>query len=343
MFTSRERFLAACNCQPVDRPPVWVMRQAGRHLPEYRKLKETYSFHELVQTPELALEVTMQPIRRYGMDAAILFSDILVIPEALGQDYHFRDKGGIEMAFKLEGDEDVAKLQSTGIEDRLDYVVQAIKLLRAELGEERALIGFGGSPWTLATYMIEGQSSKDYARSRQWYYTHRERFDALLEKITEALISYFTMQVEAGVDAIQIFDSWGGVLPAHHFQAASLDWIGRIVKEVKKLGVPVIVFSKGMHEHIEMLAETEANILGVSWTTSLSGVRDRLPANIGVQGNLDPVLMNTTPELVREEATRLLEEMRDKPGFIFNLGHGILPSAKPENMQALVETIKSWS
>ncbi len=341
-MNSRERFLAACRCQPVDRPPVWVMRQAGRHLPEYRKLKETYSFHDLVQTPELALEVTMQPIRRYGMDAAILFSDILVIPEALGQDYFFREQGGIEMAFKLESDEDVAKLNREGIVDRLDYVSGAIKLLREELSTERALIGFGGSPWTLATYMIEGQSSKTYARSRQWYYMHRERFDALLTTISDALIDYFKMQIAAGVDAIQIFDSWGGVLPAHHFEDASLKWIRRVVDAIKD-DVPVIVFSKGMHEHVDGLVSTGANILGMSWTTSLGKVRDKLPAHVGVQGNLDPVLMNTTPELVKQETSRLLEEMRGKDGFIFNLGHGIEPAAKPENVQALVETIKAWS
>ncbi len=341
-MNARERFLAACRCQPVDRPPVWVMRQAGRHLPEYRALKEQYTFHELVQTPELALEVTMQPIRRYGMDAAILFSDILVIPEALGQDYHFRPTGGIEMEFKLETDEDVEKLQATGIPDRLNYVSEAIKLLRKELGDERALIGFGGAPWTLATYMIEGQSSKDYARSRQWYYTERERFDALLETISDALIAYFRMQIEAGVDAIQIFDSWGGVLPEHHFQAASLKWITKVVDAIKD-EVPVIVFSKNMHEHLDALVGTGANILGMSWTTNLANIRDRLPANVGVQGNLDPVLMNTTPELVEQEATRVLEQMRGKNGFIFNLGHGIMPAARPENMTRLVETIKAWS
>ena len=340
-MNARQRFLAACRAQPVDRPPVWVMRQAGRHLPEYRALKQTYSFHQLVQTPELATEVTLQPIRRYGMDAAILFSDILVIPEALGQDYHFREQGGIEMAFKLETDDDVKRLEAGSISHKLNYVAQAIKMLRGELGEERALIGFGGSPWTLATYMIEGQSSRDYARSRQWYYAHRERFDALIDTITEALIGYFTMQIKAGVDAIQIFDSWGGVLPAHHFQAASLDAIAKIVAAIKPK-VPVIVFSKGMHEHTEALASTGADVLGVSWTTSLRGVRDALPEHVGVQGNLDPVVLNTTEAIVERETLQLLESMRGTRGFIFNLGHGIQPAAKPENVSRMVDTIKGW-
>ncbi len=337
----RERFLAACQCEELDRPPIWVMRQAGRYLPEYRELKKTNTFHQLVQTPEKALEVTMQPLRRFDLDAAILFSDILVIPEALGQPYHFRDIGGIEMEFRLETDDDVEKLSSDGIEDRLDYVAQAIKLIKKELDGERALIGFGGSPWTLATYMIEGQSSKDYIRSRQWYYQHRERFDALLERITDALIAYFRMQLEAGVDVLQIFDSWGGVLPGHHFEDASVKWMKKIVDAVGG-EVPMIVFSKGMQDYGELLSDTGANILGVTWTANLRQVRDSLPENVGVQGNLDPVLMSTTPELVEQEAKRLLEEMRGTKGWIFNLGHGIQPSAKPENMARLVETVSNW-
>ena len=341
-MTPRQRFLAACRCEPVDRPPIWVMRQAGRYLPEYRELKTRYTFHDLVQTPELACEVTMQPLRRYNLDAAIVFSDILVIPEALGQPYHFRDIGGIEMEFKLETDEDVDKLTADNVVSHLEYVAAAIRKIRETMGEDRALIGFGGSPWTLATYMIEGQSSKDYARSRQWLYTERERFDALLEKITDALINYFEMQIEAGVDVLQIFDSWGGVLPGHMFETASTKWMKRIVDAVGGR-VPVIVFSKNMHDYKDLLVGTGANVLGMSWTAQLRAVRDSLPANVGVQGNLDPVIMNTNEALVEQEARRILEEMRGTDGFIFNLGHGIQPMAKPENMAKLVEVVTNWS
>ena len=314
------------------------MRQAGRYLPEYRELKKTHTFHQLVQTPEMAREVTLQPLRRFDLDAAILFSDILVIPEALGQPYHFRDKGGIEMEFALKTDEDVTKLTYEGIEDRLAYVPQAIRLIRESIGDERALIGFGGSPWTLATYMIEGQSSKDYIASRQWMYQHPERFEALLSTITDALIAYFEMQIEAGVDVIQIFDSWGGVLPGHHFESASVRWMRRIVEAIGDK-VPTIVFSKGMHDHLDALRSTGANVLGMSWTAPMRRIRDQLPEHVGVQGNLDPVVMSTTPEIVEREATRLLDEMRGTHGFIFNLGHGIQPSARPENMARLVETV----
>lgn len=335
----RERFLAACRCQEVDCPPIWVMRQAGRHLPEYRELKKTHTFHELVKTPEMACEVTMQPIRRYSMDAAILFSDILVIPEAMGQPYFFRDRGGIEMGFRLESDEDVEKLESEGLEDRLTYVADAARLVREAVGTDHALIGFGGSPWTLATYMIEGESSRDYTRSREWYYMHRERFDALLDKITDALIRYFRMKIEAGVDAIQIFDSWGGVLPPHVFVEASTKWMKRIVEAIGD-EVPVIVFSKNMHEHLEPLVDTGADVLGMSWTAPLRRVRDRLPDDVGVQGNLDPVVLNTTEEIVRREARLILDQMEGTRGHIFNLGHGIQPAAKPENVAALVDEVR---
>ncbi len=338
---SRERFRRACLCEPLDRPPIWVMRQAGRHLPEYRELKTKYTFHELVQTPELAHEVTMQPVRRYGMDAAIMFSDILVIPEAMGQPYEFRDGGGIEMAYRIETQADIDRLDVSSIEERLDYVAQTLRMLRKTLGDETALIGFGGSPWTLATYMVEGGSSKDYSRAKRLFYTEREQFDALMEKITDALISYFKMQIREGVDAIQIFDSWGGVLAPNAFWEASAKWMARISEAVRD-EVPVIVFSKGSHENVSDLVRTKPNVLGADWTTSLVDFRDKLPEKIGVQGNLDPVILQTTPEIVRRETTEILESMRGKTGHIFNLGHGISPTANIENMEALVSTVQEF-
>lgn len=342
----RERFLAACNAQSVDRIPMWIMRQAGRYLPEYRALKEKHSFHQIVQTPELATEVTMQPLRRYALDAAIVFSDILVIPEALGQPYHFRDIGGIEMEFALNTDEDVEKLSTEHVTDKLSYVAHAITSIRQqmklELDQERALIGFGGSPWTLATYMIEGQSSRNYSKSREWYYMHNDRFEALMHKITDALIGYFHMQIDAGVDVIQIFDSWGGVLAPHAFVEASTKWMKRIVDALEGR-VPVIVFSKGMHDHLDELVDTGAHVLGMSWTASMAKIKDALPAHIGVQGNLDPVVLNTTQEVTIAQGTRVLESMGNRKGFIFNLGHGIEPHAKPENLAALVDLVTQWT
>jgi uroporphyrinogen decarboxylase len=340
-MNSRERFLKACHCEPLDRPPVWVMRQAGRHLPEYRKLRKTHSFHDVVANPELALEVTMQPLRRYDVDAAIMFSDILVIPEAMGQPYHFPEGGGIRMEFAVDSESDVDRLGTDGIAEHLSHVGDAIRLIRQELDGERALIGFSGSPWTLATYMVEGGSSKSYATTKEMLYGRPDLFERLMDKITASVIEYFEMQIEAGVDAVQIFDSWGGVLAPPVFERASTRWMRTIVDAIDGR-VPVIVFSKGMSHLHDALAATGANVIGVSWNTHLDRVHESLPDDIGVQGNLDPVILNTTPDIVEDETRRILERMRGRAGHIFNLGHGISPDAKPENVKRMVDTIVNF-
>src|SRR4051812_11970903 len=321
-MTSRERFLAACACEKLDRPPLWVMRQAGRYLPEYRALKAKSSFLHMVRTPELATEVTLQPLRRFALDAAILFSDILVIPEALGQPYHFRDAGGIEMEYRLETRAQVDQLApADAVVGRLRYVADALKLIKKELAGSRALLGFGGSPWTLATYMVEGGSSEDFERVKQLFYTDRPMFEALMEKITAALIAYFKMQIEAGADAIQIFDSWGGIVAGPDYEAASLRWIRQIVGALPR-EFPFILYAKGTAPHIIDQSFSGVRVLSVDWTNELKVVRRIVPANVAVQGNLDPVLLNTAPDIVRREATRLLDSMRETKGHIFNLGHG---------------------
>jgi uroporphyrinogen decarboxylase len=342
-MTSRERFLAACACQPLERPPLWVMRQAGRYLPEYRALKAKSSFLEMVKTPALATEVTLQPLRRFaGLDAAILFSDILVIPEALGQPYAFRDTGGIEMAYRLDTlAQIVALAPADAVVEKLSYVAATLALLKTELAGQKALLGFGGSPWTLATYMVEGGSSDEFERIKTLFYTERATFDALLEKLTAALIAYFQMQIHAGADAIQIFDSWGGLIAGADYEAASLRWIRQIIAALPA-DFPVILYAKGTAPHLTDQAFTGARVISVDWTCDLSVVRRTLPANVAVQGNLDPVLLNTTPDIVRHETTRLLDSMRGTAGHIFNLGHGITPRAKLECMETLVETVTAW-
>ncbi|MFT3870440.1 MAG: uroporphyrinogen decarboxylase [Nibricoccus sp.] len=341
-MTSRERFLAAAACQPLDRPPIWVMRQAGRYLPEYRELKAKSSFLEMVKTPALATEVTLQPLHRFALDAAILFSDILVIPEALGQAYTFRDTGGIAMAYRLETRAQVDALApANAVPERLNYVAETLALLKKELSRQKALLGFGGSPWTLATYMIEGGSSDDFERSKLLFYTERATFDALLEKLTAALIAYFQMQIRAGADAIQIFDSWGGILAGPDYEAASLRWIRQIVAALPK-DFPVILYAKGTAAQLTDQAFSGVKVISVDWTCDLAIVRRNLPANVAVQGNLDPVLMQTTPGIVRSATSRLLDSMRGTNGHIFNLGHGITPAAKIECMQSLVDTVTSW-
>ena len=340
--SARERFTRAVRCLPVDRPPVWLMRQAGRALPEYRKLKETYTFVQLVQNPELAVEVTLQPIRRFGFDAAILFSDILVIPEALGQTYHFKETGGVQMDFTISTKADIEKLSVERVVEKLNYVDRALKMLRTELGEKTALIGFSGSPWTLATFMMEGASVPKYSRALQLFREAPKTYFLLAEKLTAAITAYLQMQIAAGVDAVQIFDSHGGHLLPTEFQEASGCWMKEIIANLGGK-TPVIAFSLGTHGNWNDLISSGANVLGIDWQTSLAEARKIIPAQIALQGNLPPTLLvEATPEIVAVETQKTLETMRGRPGHIFNLGHGLTPGAKLENIAALVATVKNF-
>jgi uroporphyrinogen decarboxylase len=346
-LTSRQRFNSAARCQPVDRPPMWLMRQAGRALPEYRKLKETYTFVQLVQNPELATEVTLQPVRRFGFDAAILFSDILVIPEAMGQTYHFRETGGVVMDFAVQSKADIEKLSVEHVCERLSYVDKALRLVRAELGEKNALIGFSGSPWTLATFMMEGASVPKYGRALALFREDPATYYALAEKLTAAVTVYLKMQIAAGVDALQIFDSHGGHLASGEFQEASGRWMQDIISNLKsdtaQSAPPIIAFSLGTHGNWEELIGTGANVIGIDWQTSLTRVRKLIPEGIGLQGNLAPALLSDgTPDVVAAETRVVLESMRGRAGHIFNLGHGLTPAAKLENIQSLVDTVRTF-
>jgi uroporphyrinogen decarboxylase len=340
-LTNRQRFLNACHCRPADHPPVWLMRQAGRALPEYRALKQRHSFLELVQTPELAAEVTLQPIRRFDFDAAILFSDILVVCEGLGQRYQFRDQGGIEMEFLLKSGEDIDRLEVEAVTERLQYVAKALPLIKSALGGRTALIGFAGSPWTLANFMIEGGGVKAYTKAKALFYSEPRLFARLLDKLTRAVSAFLQLQIDAGADAVQIFDSLGGVLSDGNFAAASARWMKQIIASLKGQA-PVIVFSKGAHGNWDELVDTGAQVLGVDWNVRLAAVGARVPKHVGVQGNLDPFLLSTTPDVVAAETRRILREMRGRPGHIFNLGHGVPPNAKLENIESLVGAVRSF-
>ncbi|MGB0414756.1 MAG: uroporphyrinogen decarboxylase [Coraliomargarita sp.] len=341
-MTPRQRFLAAAHCQPVDRPPIWLMRQAGRYLPEYRELKAQHDFVTMVRTPELASEVTLQPLKRFPLDAAIIFSDILVIPEALGQGYHFRDGGGIGMDYLLDTPEKIAQLDDNNIVDKLAYVGQALQITRSRMGEDKALLGFCGSPWTLACYMIEGGSAKDFIGIKKLAWDQPELFEALMQKLTNSIIDYLQMQIDAGADAIQIFDSWGSICPATHYEAWSLRWIHHIIHEIKGR-VPVILYAKGMGHKAADLIRTGAKIISFDWTINMRRMRKELGHGTCFQGNLDPITLTTTPEIVRKEAKRLLADAHTEPGFIFNLGHGMVPSAKIECVEALMEVVTGHS
>jgi len=326
---------------------MWLMRQAGRALPEYRKLKETHTFVELVQDPDLATEVTLQPIRRFGFDAAILFSDILVIPEAMGQAYRFRETGGVVMDFAVRNKADVDKLSVEQVCGRLSYVDKALRRLRTELGDDTALIGFSGSPWTLATFMIEGGSVPRYSRALAVLREDPRTYYALAEKLTMAVAEYLKMQIAAGVDALQLFDSHGGHLSVAEFDDVSGRWMREIIAELRRKHVkatpPVIVFSLGTHGSWHDLMATGANVLGVDWQTSLADVRKIVPERIALQGNLAPALLvEAAPDVVTRETQAVLEAMRGRNGHIFNLGHGLTPGATLENIQAVVDTVRKF-
>jgi uroporphyrinogen decarboxylase len=317
------------------------MRQAGRALPEYRELKAKHDFLELVRTPELATEVTLQPIRRFDFDAAILFSDILVAAEGLGQGYQFREGGGIRMDFSLREKSDIARLDVSALQEKLDYIPRALRLIKKSLGEKTALIGFAGSPWTLANFMLEGGSAKEFVRAFNLFREQPEMFSLLMEKLVVAVTKLLEMQIDSGADAIQIFDSLGGLLPQSEFSAASANWIKQIISTLGG-AVPVIVFSKDTRDNWNTLADTGANVLGIDSGMRLADVRKILPSSLGIQGNLEPSLLTTTPDRVASETNRILEEMRGRRGHIFNLGHGVPPDSKLENISALVENVKHF-
>jgi uroporphyrinogen decarboxylase len=339
---NRRRFLDACHCRAVDRPPVWLMRQAGRALPEYRELKKTYSFLQLVQIPELAMEVTLQPIRRFGFDAAILFSDILVIAEALGQAYRFRETGGIEMAFAIKSAADIDRLDPAGVRNRLHYVADALRLVKRELDGQTALIGFAGAPWTLANFMLEGGSSPAFTRARALLEREPVLYHRLCEKLSAAIGDYLLMQIEAGAEAIQLFDTLAGHLGEARFGEASARWLREIIARVEGR-VPVIVFAKGINQSWPALVETGATVLGVDASVRLAELRRRLPPHIAVQGNLDPAWLRSTPDQVRAATREILEGMRGCRGHIFNLGHGVPPEATLENLAALADTVQRFA
>lgn len=340
-ITHRERFLRAATCQPTDRPPIWMMRQAGRSLPEYRALKDGYKFTELVQDPKLAAEVTLQPIRRFGYDAAVVFSDILVISEAMGQPYELLEQGGVKVDFALNSKADVDKLDPSRVLDHIGYTPDAIRLVRKELGDERAIIGFAGSPWTLASFMVEGGSSRENTRSRAMFYSEPELFYSLLEKITEATIIYLKAQIKAGADVIQLFDSQGGTLAPNKFWEMSGRWMQQIIEELKN-EVPTIVFARNVHHNWNEVVQTGASALGIDWGIRLSDVCAEIPATVAVQGNLDPALLISTPEAAIAETRKILEEMSVRDGFIFNLGHGVPPDAEIEVIQAITKTVQNY-
>lgn len=343
-----DRFLRALSKQPVDRTPVWMMRQAGRYLPEYRESrKRAGSFMDLCTNPELACEVTLQPLARYPIDAAILFSDILTIPDAMGLGLYFEEGEGPKFKKTVRTRKEIEQLKVTDTAKDLSYVTDAVSLIRKELNGSVPLIGFSGSPWTLATYMIEGGSSKDFRRAKAFIYEEPEAAELLLDKLADSIIDYLNAQIRAGAQAVQIFDSWGGALSHsayHKFSLAPMKKIlSSLIKEHDGRKVPAILFTKGGGQWLDSMADSSANCLGLDWTTDISAARYRVGDRVALQGNMDPAILNANPEVIRSEVEHILKGYGHGSGHVFNLGHGITPQIKPENVAAFFEAVVELS
>lgn len=341
-------FLNALKRETTSRTPIWMMRQAGRYLPEYRALRGRVSgFLELCQTPELACEVTLQPINRFQLDAAIIFSDILVIPEAMGLGLHFVADHGPQFS-KIPDPAAYAKLPIPDPEDGLGYVLKTMAMVKHELKSKKVpLIGFCGSPWTVATYIVEGKSTKHFSKIRALIYQNPEALHILLDKLKEASILYLKAQVQHGADALMIFDTWGGLLGAPRYHQFSLNYMASIVSALKADPItrdtPIILFSKNSGLFLEAMAETGCDALGLDWTCDIQLARERVGHQVALQGNLDPAILLSSPEVVKREASSLLAAYGKGNGHVFNLGHGIYPETPIENVEALIETVRNVS
>lgn len=331
--------LDALHCRNAGRAPVWLMRQAGRYMPEYRALRAKYSFLEMCHHPDLIAEITQQPLKAFGMDAAIIFSDILVIPEALGLGLRFEDGAGPIMERPLLSAADVAGLPKVDMREALDYVVRGIKQVVPSI--DVPLVGFCGAPFTLASYMIEGKTSRDMRKTKQWMLRDPDSFHALLERLADEAISYLEMQIEAGVEAVQIFDSWAGVLGHAQFCEFSLKYLKKIASRIKPK-VPVILFCKGSSVFASDLVTAEPSAISVDWNARLSDLRKTVPHSIALQGNLDPDILYAPMPRLRKEVTALLDSMKGDKGYVFNLGHGITPEVPVEAVRELVSIVKSY-
>ncbi|PCM42763.1 uroporphyrinogen decarboxylase [Marinobacter sp. ANT_B65] len=343
-----DRFLRALMRQPVDRTPVWMMRQAGRYLPEYRATREKAGdFLSLCKNTPLACEVTLQPLERFPLDAAILFSDILTIPDALGLGLYFETGEGPKFRHTIRSKADVDALPKIKAETDLDYVMNAVSTIRGALNGRVPLIGFSGSPWTLATYMVEGGSSKDFREAKKLMYGQPEVMHSLLDRLADAVIDYLNGQIKAGAQAIQIFDTWGGVLSSWAYEEFSLRYMKKIVDNLIRENdgryIPVILFTKNGGQWLESIADSGADAVGLDWTTDIGNARSRVGDRVALQGNMDPTMLYAPPERIRQEVGDILRRYGSGSGHIFNLGHGITPDVDPEHAKAFIEAVVELS
>lgn len=342
-----DTFLRACLRQPTPYTPLWLMRQAGRYLPEYNATRaKAGSFMGLATSPAFATEVTLQPLERYALDAAILFSDILTVPDAMGLGLSFATGEGPRFARPVRDEADVARLAVPDLE-RLRYVFDAVASIRKALAGRVPLIGFSGSPWTLACYMVEGAGSDDYRLVKTMLYARPDLMHRILEVNAEAVAAYLNAQIDAGAQAVMVFDSWGGVLADGAFQAFSLDYTRRVLQRLKRehdgARIPHIVFTKGGGPWLEAIAASGADVVGVDWTVNLGDARRRIGGRVALQGNLDPAVLFAPPEAIREQVRATLASYGDAPGHVFNLGHGISQFTPPEHVAVLVDAVHELS
>ena len=341
-------FLRACLRQPVERTPVWMMRQAGRYLPEYRATRaKAGGFLDLCKNPELACEVTLQPIDILGADAAILFSDILVVPEAMGMELTFGVGEGPRFPQPIESRADVERLPIPDPEDKLDYVMAAVRAIRKGLAGRVPLIGFTGSPWTLATYMVEGGGSKNFSRVKAMAFNEPATMHLLLEKLADSVAAYLNAQIANGAQAVQIFDTWGGILTTRDYQEFSLNYMQRIVSQLTRehegRQVPVILYTKGGMGWLEAIADTGCDVVGLDWSIDIDVAKARIGHKVALQGNMDPTMLYASPERIREEVKDILARFGHGSGHVFNLGHGITPDVPPEHAIEFFKAVREES
>lgn len=343
---TNHRFIRALKRQPVDKTPVWIMRQAGRYLPEYLKTRDKAGdFMTLCKTPELACEVMLQPITRYALDAAILFSDILTIPDAMGMGVSIVEQRGPVFAKTIKSWADVEDLPAIDPGTELNYVMDAVQLIKSSLAGRLPLIGFSGSPFTLATYMVEGQGTHTFYEIKKMLYSAPELLHRLLAKLTSSIQSYLHAQITHGVDAVMVFDTWGGVLSTRDYHQFSLVYMQEIVNYLKTQApdIPIILFTKGGGQWLETIAETGCQCVGLDWTCDMNEAKRRVGKQVALQGNLDPVVLLAPPAVIIEKTKQLLDDYGEGPGHVLNLGHGILPHIPPEHLAALIETVNDYS
>lgn len=348
MQLQNDRYLRALLKQPVDRTPVWMMRQAGRYLPEYRATRAVAGdFMSLCKNPELACEVTLQPLRRYPLDAAILFSDILTIPDAMGLGLYFGEGEGPKFQRPIRDFMDVVNLPVPDPEQELKYVMDAVRTIRRELNGSVPLIGFSGSPWTLATYMVEGSGSKTFSIIKKMMYSEPEILHMLLDKLAQSVVLYLNAQIAAGAQSVMIFDTWGGILTPRDYKEFSLSYMQTIVdgltREADGRKVPVTLFTKNGGQWLELIAATGCDGVGLDWTTDVGNARARIGDKVALQGNMDPSVLLGSPERIRQEVQSILDSFGQGSGHVFNLGHGITPDVDPERAGVFIDAVQSLS